>query len=80
MYNIRNSKDIRALGNYVLQTSYLIFALSKAVSTGYVVYQGVSKGDWNPLHLILKEKTEKADKLEKKSNLEKTIHYENILK
>jgi len=87
MYNIRNPKDLKALGNYALQTGYLIFALFKTVSTGYLVYQGVSKGEWNPVNYfknpIGKIKTDSLEinqEIKMENKLEKTIRYEEILK
>lgn len=72
-YNLRESKDRKALGIYLLETGYLIFAILSKVYLGSYIGKGISTGDWNPLNF--KQKTEQfqenADK--GRNNLEKTI-------
>jgi hypothetical protein len=82
-YNLKESKDRRALGNYILQTGYLTLAVSWKVWLG----NGIATGEWNPFHLISKDKIEQVEEIPKKNKkvgrqnkLEKTIDYEESLK
>lgn len=80
IYNIRDKRDMKALGNYLIQTAYLTFAISsKAIVVGYV-HQGISTGDWNPFKYFKENTMEKKQEVKKENNLEKTITYEEILK
>jgi len=66
--------------------------ISKAITTGFVVKlgimsvytitKGVTTGDWNPIHFSSKDKTihKKELELKKESVLEKTIHYNELVK
>jgi len=73
-YNLKDSKDRKALGIYALEVSYFAFALLWKVYVG----NGIATRDWNPFHLVSKDKIERTT--EKESNLEKTIMYEEVKK
>lgn len=81
-YNLRESKDRRALGVYFLETGYLTFAILSKIYLGSYIGKGVTTGNWNPLNLNFKQKTEQIQENtnKKENNLEKTINYEDISK
>jgi hypothetical protein len=68
--------------------------ISKAITTGFVVKlgimavytitKGVTTGDWDPIHFGSKDKktnsSEINPEIDKTNNLEKTVHYEELLK
>ena len=72
-YNLKESKDRKALGVYALEIGYLAFALSWKFYLG----KSVATGNWNPFEFNPKDKTELIN--EKKNSLEKSINYEEIL-
>ncbi|MCX6750679.1 MAG: hypothetical protein NTZ83_04435 [Candidatus Pacearchaeota archaeon] len=81
-YNIKDSKDRRALGVYPLEVGYFALALSWKVWLG----NGIATGEWNPFkYFDSKPRTEQIENLSKKDKskksqkpceLEKTIDYE----
>ena len=86
-YNVRESKDRRALANYVVQTGYLTLAILWKVYLGSYVGKAINTGDWHPFRFNEELKTEKFQetrnidkKLEKERNLEKNIYLEEIIK
>jgi len=81
-YNLKDSKDRRALGIYFLETSYLTFAILSKIYLGSYIGKGFTTGDWSPLNLNFKEKTEQFQKNTNKggNNLEKAIDYNPDLK
>jgi hypothetical protein len=79
-YNLREAKDRKALGMYAIETAYFTFAITSKVWLG----DGIATKEWNPIHQF-KNYTEKREKnierrLERKNELEKTVHYEELLK
>jgi hypothetical protein len=74
-YNLKETKDRKALGVYVLEAGYLAFAISWKLYVGH----GLITKEWNPFKYS-KDKTIqiKERKLERECTLEKTIQYEEI--
>ena len=79
-YDIREARDRKALGMYAVETGLLAFAVSWKVWLG----NGIATKEWNPINQF-RNYTEKREKnidkrLERKCELEKTVHYEELLK
>jgi hypothetical protein len=80
-YNLKESKDRKALVSYIVQTGYIALAIGWKIYAGSYLGKGLSTGDWHPFKFDSKEKTEQIQKdTLKKKNLEKTIGYEELLK
>ncbi len=81
-YNLKESKDRKALVSYVVQTGYIALAIGWKVYAGSYLGKGISTGDWNPFRFDSKEKVEKIiqEKTDKKNDLEKTLNCKEFFK
>jgi hypothetical protein len=82
-YNLKESKDRRALGVYALETGYLALAIAWKIYVG----NGIATGDWNPFDSNLKQEKEHMNKvmkenkkINKENYLEKTVNYKELIK
>ena len=75
-YDIREAKDRKALRVYAIETGYLAFAIAWKVWLG----DGIATKEWNPIQQIRNYTEKRERRLEKKNVLEKTIHYEELVK
>jgi hypothetical protein len=81
-YNLKESKDRKALRLYAIEIGYFALALSWKVWLG----NGIATGEWNPLkYFDSKPKTEQVEDLSKKdkklkklNNLEKNLNYDKL--
>ena len=79
-YNVKEAKDRKALGIYAIETGYLVLAIASKVWVG----DGIATKEWNPIQQI-KNYTERRERnierrLKRRGELEKTVHYEKLLK
>lgn len=82
-YNLKKPEDRKAIKIYALETGYLIFAILWKAYIG----KGIVTGNWHPFRFNSKYKIEQVQDIskrskrpEKQNDLEKTVHYEELLK
>jgi len=78
IYNLKEGKDRKALGSFLLQTSYLAFAISSKLIVGAYVGNVMSTGEWNPFKQKI-EKIEEVPTINKNNLEEKIIRYNDFV-
>ena len=76
-YDIREAKDRKALGVYAVEIGYFALAVSWKVYVG----NGIATGNWPPFKYSRDREMHKKElEMRKESVLEKTIHFDEIIK